>query len=70
MTRGAELGALVSVERLQEGLAVRTGCEIDQQVVRPAQDRVVAGRQIVQRRILDDELALTHRAADVDDGVA
>ena len=46
------------------------GCEPQEQIMRPAEDRVVARRQIVQRRILDDEVALPHRAANVDDGMA
>ena len=36
----------------------------------PLEHRVVAGGEVVKRRILDDEMALTHRAADVDDRMA
>ena len=39
------------------------------EVVRPAQQRRVARGQVVQRRILDDEVSLPHRAADVHDRV-
>ena len=58
------------MERLQERLAVRLRVEERQLVVRERQERVLAGREIVQRRVLDREVPLPHRAADVRDRMA
>ena len=70
VARRAELGALLGVKRLQEGLPVRARREMGGRVVRPLEQRVLARGEIVQGRVLDHEVALAHRAADVDDGVA
>ena len=70
VARRAELGALLAVERLDERVAVGLGGEPQQQVVHVPQQRVAAGREVVQRGVLDGEVSLTHRAADAHDRVA
>ncbi len=66
----AELRRLVLHERLQERAAVRFGVEIRQEVVERLDHRVPAAGQLVQRRILDREVPVAHRAAHVHDRVA
>ena len=70
VARRAELRRLLAMERLEERLAVRLRIDVEQLIVRELQQRVLARRQVVQRRILDDEVALSHRALDVRDRVA
>ena len=70
VARRTEFSGLLAMEWLQEGVAVRRRIEIQQAIVQPAQRRALARRQIVQRRVLDDEIALAHRAPHVNDGVA
>ncbi len=66
----AELRRLLAVERLEERVPVRLGREVQQRVVRPPQQGALAGGQIVERRVLDGEVALTHRAVHVRDRMA
>ena len=70
VARRAEVRGLLAVERLQEHAPVRRRVELEQVVVGPGQDRVLAHRQVVQRRVLDLEVSLAHRAAHVHDRVA
>ena len=70
VARRAEVGLLIRVEWLEERPAVRLGSELRHQIVRPAYGRELARGQVMQRGVLDDEVALPHRAADMDDGMA
>ncbi len=70
VARRAELGRLVLHERLHESAAVRFGIKVREEVVDRLDHRVPAAGQLVQRGILDGEVAVAHRAADVHDGVA
>jgi hypothetical protein len=70
VTARAELRGLFAMERLDERVAVRTRREVDQRIVCLLQDWMLAGGEIVERRVFDREVALPHRAADVHDGVA
>ena len=70
VARGAELRGLVRVEALQERARVGAGVELQQVVVARLQEGVLRGREVVQRRVLDREITLSHRALDVDDRVA
>ena len=70
MAARAELRRLLAVERLEERLAVRLRIDVGELIVREPQPRRVARREIVQRRVLDDEVALAHRAVDARDRVA
>jgi len=58
------------MKRLEERAAVRLGIPVEQHVVSPSRQRPLAGRDVVQRRILDDEIALAHRAVHVNDRMA
>src|SRR3954464_6117979 len=49
VARRAELRRLLLVERLQENFAMRLRIDIGELVVRGAQERILAGREIVQR---------------------
>ena len=66
----AELRGLLAVERLQERFAMRFGREVQKGVVRPPQHGVLAGGEVVQRRVLDLEIALPHRAVHARDRMA
>ena len=57
---GAEGGAVPGVERLQERLAVRRRVEMDHEVVERPQQRVLGGREVVHRRVLDHEPGVPH----------
>ena len=70
VARRAEVRGLLAVEGLEEDLAVRLRVELQQVVVGPRQHRVLAHGEVVQRRVLDLEVALAHRAAHVHDRVA
>ena len=70
VTRRAELRGLFPMERLDERVAVRLRVELDELVVHGAKETVLARRQIVQRRVLDDEVPLAHRALHARDRVA
>ena len=70
VARRAELGRLFGVERLEERIAVRRGRHVHQDIVRPLCPAILAGGEVVQRRVFDREIALAHRAADVHDRVA
>jgi hypothetical protein len=70
VTARAELRRLLRVERLEERFAVRRRIDVRQVVVQEAEHRVVAGRQIVHRRVLDFEVPLAHRAPHARDRVA
>ena len=61
---------LIAVERLEEDFAVRLRIDVGQLVVHESEQRVVARREVVERRVLDLEVALAHRAADLGDRVA
>ena len=65
-----EFRRLFRVEALQEGLLVRLRVESQELVMRPLQEGVLADGEIVQRRVFDGEIGLTHRALDVNDRVA
>ena len=69
VTARTELGGLLAMERFEERLSMRLRIDREQLVVEIAKCRLFAGGQVVQRRILDDEIALAHRALDVRDGV-
>jgi hypothetical protein len=66
----AELGRLLPVEGLEKRLAMRTGSKVEECVVGRTKKAIRTGRQIVQRRVLDLESALSHRAVDVRDRMA
>ena len=70
MAARTELGGLLAVERLEEDLAVRLRIDVGQLVVHESEQRVVARREVVERRVLDLEVPLAHRAADLGDRVA
>src|SRR5207249_303391 len=70
VARRAEFGSLLAMERLDERVAMRSGREIDQGVMRALQQRILARGKIVERRVLDGEVALPHRALDVNDRMA
>ena len=68
---GAVLGGVLAAhEILHEGAAVRLGIEERDEVVELADPRIVAVGDLVERRVHDLEIALSHGAADVRDGVA
>src|SRR5260221_715618 len=66
---GTELGSLFAHERFQEGAAVRLGIHLNHKVVQRAHHRIFAGRQFVQLRIFQDEIALAHGAFHFHDAV-
>ena len=70
VARRAELRGLFAMERLQERVAVRFRREEQERVVRALQHRVLAGREIVHRRVLDLEVTLTHGAVHFGDRMA
>src|SRR5262249_28317941 len=70
VTGRTELRRLRCVEALQKRFAMRLWMDAEQVVGSPLEQFVIAGRQIVQRRILDGEVTLPHRALDVDYRVA
>ncbi len=65
-----EGGAVALMKRLQERAPVRLGVELQEKVVDRGEKRIVAGREIVERRVLDGESALAHGVLHVHDGVA
>ena len=58
------------MKRLQERAPVRLGVELQEKVVNRGENRIVTGREIVERRVLDGESALAHGVLHVHDGVA
>ncbi len=66
----AELGSILPHERLQKRLLVRTRLQERQEIIHLPDHRILARREIVQRRILNRESAIAHRTIDVHDGVA
>jgi hypothetical protein len=58
------------VKGLEERFLVRLGIELEKLVMHVLQDRLVAHRKVVERRVFDREIALAHGAADACDGVA
>src|SRR5678816_403613 len=70
MTARTEFRGLLTMERLQENLAVRLRIDVGELVVHETQHWMIAGREIVKRRVLDLEVPLTHRASHVRDRVA
>ena len=67
---GAILRRLFPHEGLHEGGLVRFRIQIGEEVVHGADVLILAGGQLVERRIFDGEIAVPHAAAHVDDGVA
>src|SRR5262245_54712890 len=61
----AELRSLRRIEALQESFTMRLRVDEQQVIVGPPQPFVIADCQIVHRRILNCEVALAHRALDV-----
>ena len=70
VARRTELRRLLLHERLEEHTAVRLRIQLDHEVVQLAHERIFAGRELVQFRILKIEITLAHRAFYVGDGVA
>ena len=70
VARGAEFGRLLRHERLHESLAVRLRIQIGHEVDHGADHFVLAGHQLMQRRVLDGESVIAHGAVHADDGMA
>ncbi len=66
----AEFGGVLPMEGFHEDLLVRAGIRHGQKIVEPLQQRVVAGRHVMQRGVFDDQVPVSHAAADPDDGMA
>ena len=67
---GTKLRSLVTHEGLQEDAAMRLRIQVDQKIVQRAHNRILARGHFVQRRILQVEIALTHGALHLGNGVA
>ena len=67
---GAELRSLISHERLQKNAAMRLGIQIGEQIVDGTHHGVLAGGNLMELRILQIEVSLSHRALHAGDGVA
>src|SRR5205809_850019 len=70
MTSGAELRRLLAVKGLYERVPVRFRRQVQQRVMRPLEQPILARRKIVERGVLDREIALTHGALHVHDRMA
>ena len=71
LVTGGAVGRLVLPhERLDERPAVRFGVQVSEEPVHPAQHRIAARGELVQRRVLDGEAAVPHRPLDVGDRMA
>ena len=66
----AEGRAVAGVERLQERLAVGFGVQVDDQVVKRPEQRILRGGEVVHLRVLDDEPGVPHRVLHAGDRVA
>ena len=62
---GAEFRTVLLHEWLHEGLPVRLGIQIGQEVIERADIAIAAGGEFVQRGILDGETAVAHGGIDI-----
>src|ERR1700735_3099118 len=62
VARRAKLSSLRAHERLQENAPMRLGIQLPQKSVEPSAQRICAGCHAMQRRILELEISLAHRA--------
>ncbi len=65
----AVLGGLGPNKGLHERLLVRSRIQVDHEIVHGLKEQVVADSHIVQGRIFDDEIAVSHAAVHRDNGV-
>ena len=64
-----KFGGFRAHERLEERAAVRLGVQAHDKVMQGANDGIVAGRQFMQLRIFEKEVALAHGAFHFHDAV-
>ena len=69
VARRTELRGLRAHERLQKGAPVRLRVYAHEEIVKRADYGIVAGRQLVQLRVLQNKIALSHRALHLHDAV-
>ena len=67
---GAEFRGVGAHEGFQERAAVRLGIEAHDKIVELANDRVVTGGELMQFRVFEEKVALTHGAFHFHDAVA
>jgi hypothetical protein len=67
---GAEFRRLIAHEGLKEYPAMRLRIQVDEKIVQAADDRILAGSQLMQLGILQIKVRLAHGAFHFGDGVA
>ncbi len=70
VTRGTELCRLLAHKRLEEDAPMRLWIQLDQEVVKRADHRILARCEFMQLGIFKVEIGLAHGAFHVGDGVA
>src|SRR6266568_9347956 len=70
VARRTEFGGIRAHKRLQKSAAVRLRIEANHKIVELADERTIAGCELMQLRIFQEEVALAHGAFDLGDAVA
>src|SRR6516225_623559 len=70
MTRRTEFGGVLAHKGLHESLFVRIRLQVSDELRQAAHDSVFTGCQFMKRRVFNLKISVTHRTADMNDGMA